>query len=108
MEQLTHSGEEIIKLGKKLIKELDLEYSSNILARWMSHYLAELIQYIDNAESEEKRKLLQKECCDIILKIWSNKENLPIRKPLDDLKPIIEVLQVLKEKKRSKYITPLD
>lgn len=99
MEQLTHSEEEIIKLGKKLIKELGLEYSSNILARWMSHYLAELIQNIDNTESEEKRKLLQKECCDIILKIWSNKENLPIRKPLDDLKPVIEVLQVLKEKK---------
>ncbi|MCS4304841.1 hypothetical protein M2372_004318 [Chryseobacterium sp. BIGb0232] len=53
MVQLEHSEEEIIKLGEKLVKEPDLEYSTNILARWMSHYIAELIQYIDHAESKE-------------------------------------------------------
>lgn len=42
---------------------------------------------------------MQQECCDIILKIWSQKENLPITKPLDNLKPVIEILQVLKEEK---------
>lgn len=104
MEQLRHSEEEIIKLGEKLVKELDLEYSVNTLARWMSHYLAELIQNIDKAESKEERKLLQQECCDIILKIWSQKESLPIRKPLDDLKPLIEILQVLKEKKEVRIL----
>lgn len=99
MGQLEHSEEEIIKLGKKLVKELDLEYSTNTLARWISHYIAELIQNIDNSESKEEKKILQQECCDIILKIWSQKENLPITKPLDNLKPVIEILQVLKEEK---------
>jgi len=101
MEQSKHSEEEIIKLGKKLVKELDLEYSVNTLARWMSHYLAELIENIDKAKSNKEKKLLQQECCDVILKVWSQKENLPIRKPLDDLKPVIEILQVLKEEKES-------
>jgi hypothetical protein len=104
MEQSKHSEDEIIKLGKKLIKELDLEYSINILARWMSHYLAELIHNIEKAETNEEKKLLQNECCDIILKIWEQKENLPIRKPLDDLKPLIEILQVLQEKKQERAL----
>lgn len=99
MEQSKRSEEEIIKLGNKLVKELDLEYSVNTLARWMSHYLAELINNIDKAETADEKKLLQKECCEIILKIWSQKENLPIRKPLDGLKHVIEILQVLKKEK---------
>lgn len=104
MEQSKHSEDEIIKLGKKLVKELDLEYSVNTLARWMSHYIAELIHNIDKAESEEEKKILQRECCDMILKIWSQKENLPITKPLDDLKPIIEILQVLIEEKEESIL----
>jgi len=99
MAQLKRSEEEIIKLGEKLVKELDLEYSTNTLARWMSHYLAELIQNIEKSESKKEKKLLQQECCDIILKVWSQKDNLPIIKPLDNLKPIIEILQVLQEDK---------
>lgn len=99
MGQLEHSEEEIIKLGKKLVKELDLEYSTNTLARWMTHYLAELIENIDIAQSKQEKKVLREEACDIILKVWSQKENLPITKPLHNLKPIIEILQVLKEEK---------
>lgn len=104
MAQLKHSEEEIIKLGKKLVRELDLEYSTNTLARWMSHYLAELMGNIDNIKSEEEKRILQQECCDIILKVWSQKEHLPITKPLDNLKPIIEILEVLKEQKEVSLI----
>jgi len=99
MEQSKHSEVEIIQLGEKLVKELNLEYSVNTLARWLSHYLAELILNIDNSVSKEERKKLQQECCDVILKLWSQKENLPIKQPLEDLKPVLEVLSVLKEKK---------
>jgi hypothetical protein len=45
------------KLGEKLIKELNLEYSSNTLARWMSHYIAELISGINAAESESEKTI---------------------------------------------------
>ncbi len=99
MEQLEHSEEEIIKLGKKIIKELNLEYSTDTLARWMSHYLAELIVNIDKAVCDIEKKQLQKECCEVILKLWSEKENLPINNPIQNLNPVIEILQVLKEEK---------
>lgn len=99
MEQLEHSEEEIIKLGKKIVKQLDLEYSTDTLARWMSHYLAELIVNVDKAICDIEKKQLQKECCDVILKLWSQKENLPIKKPLQNLNPVIEILQVLNEEK---------
>lgn len=104
MEQSKHSEDKIIKLGKKLVKELDLEYSVNTLARWMSHYLAELMHNIDYAKTNEEKKQLQIECFDIILKLWSQKENLPIRKPLDDLKPVIEILQVLQKEKEENIL----
>ncbi len=104
MEQSKHSEEQIIKLGKKLVKELDLQYSVNTLARWMSHYIAELIQNIEEATSKEEKRLLQQECCSEILKLWSQKENLPITKPLDDLRPVIEILQVLKEKEEDSVL----
>lgn len=100
MEQSKHSEEEIIKLGKKLVEELGLEYSVNTLARWMAHYVAELIQNINDAKTKEEKKILQQECCEIILKIWSQKENLPITKPLDNLKPVLEILHVLKDEKK--------
>lgn len=99
MEKLKHSEESIIKLGEKLVTELNLEGSSNTLARWMSHYIAELIEKINLATSEENKEQLQQECCDLILKLWSNKEDLPIIKPLGNLKPLIEILEVLKEEK---------
>ena len=99
MEQSKHSEESIIKLGEKLIKELNLEYSSNTLARWMSHYIAELISGINAAESESEKKQLMTECCDVILKLWSNRDDLPIKQPLEDLKPVLEILKILQEDK---------
>jgi hypothetical protein len=99
MEQSKHSEENILKLGKKLVKELDLEYSVNTLARWLSHYLAELICNAENEENKQDKKMLQKECCEIILKIWSQKEILPITKPLASLEPLIEILNTLSGEK---------
>merc|ERR1712137_994692 len=96
-EQSKHSEEEILKLGKKLIKELELVYTGNTLARWMAHYLAELINNIDKCESKEEKIKFQKECCDIILEIWQKRERVPIEKPTEKLKPIIDVLSLLKK-----------
>lgn len=97
MGQSKHSEEEILKLGKKLIKELELVYTVNTLARWLGHYLAELMNNIDNCESEEEKSELQKECCNVILEIWGKRERIPIEKPTEKLKPIIGVISLLKK-----------
>ncbi|SFB91095.1 hypothetical protein SAMN04489722_101240 [Algibacter lectus] len=98
MEQSEHSEEKIIKLGETLIEELKLEYTVNTLARWLSHYLSELIYKFKNSSSEKEKTKLGKECCEIILKLWSNKDVLPVNKPLQNLQPIVEILEVFKEK----------
>lgn len=96
MEQLNHSEEEIIKLGKKLISELEISNTSNILARWMVHYISELIYKAENSKTGKENH--KKECFDMILKLWSNKEFLPIERPLHNLNNISEVLEVFREK----------
>jgi len=105
MEQLRHSEEKIIKLGEKIIKELDLEYSRNTLARWMSHYIAELIETIEKSNVSSDKELLKKECCDTILKLWNQKDVLPIDRPINKLRPLIEVLEVLKNEKEKDFMS---
>ncbi len=97
MEQLKYSEDKVLKLGKTLISELNLDYTANTLARWMAHYIAELIQKIETSKSEEEKKQLKKECCELILELWSKRERVPIKKPTERLKPIISVLELLKE-----------
>jgi len=93
------SEEEIIKLGKKIIHELQLEESSNTLGRWMSHYIAGLIHNVENCESLVEKEIKQKECCDIILKLWGNREHLPNGAiPLSELKPLVDLLNIFIEK----------
>lgn len=96
MEQLKHSEESIIKLGERLVNELNSNESNNTLARWMAHYIAELITKVELADSIDIKEKLQKECCDLILKLWSKREALPITKPLDSLKPFLEIVEVLR------------
>ncbi|MBC8754668.1 hypothetical protein H2O64_08275 [Kordia sp. YSTF-M3] len=97
MEQLKYSEEKVLKLGKTLILELELDYTGNTLARWMAHYIAELIQKVETSESEEEKEQLKKECCELILELWNKRERVPIKKPTERLKPIISVLELLKE-----------
>jgi hypothetical protein len=97
MEKLKHSEEEILRLGKKLITELELVYTGNTLARWMVHYLAELMHNIEACESKIEKAKLKKECCSIILEIWEKRERTPIEKPIEKLKPIVDVLSLLKK-----------
>jgi hypothetical protein len=98
MEKLKQSEEEILKLGKKLISELELVYTTNTLARWLGHYVAELIQTIKNCDDNDEKIKLQKECCNLILEIWDKRERIPFDKPLSKLEPIINVLELLKKR----------
>jgi len=40
---------ELITLGKRLVKQLGLTHSNDTLARWMAHYIAELIYKAENS-----------------------------------------------------------
>lgn len=98
MAKSKHSEEDIIKLGKKLVQELMSETTTNTLGRWMAHYVAELIQKAEYCTSEAEKKAIQHECCDLILKLWRERDYSPNHsKPLSELKPLIALLGAIKE-----------
>jgi hypothetical protein len=86
-------------LGKKLVNELEIADGVDTLSKWMAHYLAELLHGIENANTAEEKAAKQKECCEVILKIWEKREQVPhINTPIRDLQPLLDVLKTLKEK----------
>ena len=98
MEKSKPSEEDIIILGKKIVEELKLEPSVNTLGRWMSHYVAELIREVENCATQEEKSIKQKECFDVILKLWQNRDHITgVSKPLKEMEPLIELLDLLKK-----------
>jgi len=94
--ETSEQSEKIIDLGKLLVKELGLEPSVDTLARWMAHYLAERIDYVEKLAVGPEKAEAEKECCDLILKIWEHRANMPRgRRPFESFEPILKVLESL-------------
>ena len=84
--------EQIINLGKLFVKELKLEPGVDTFSRWIAHYLAEKITIVEKSGGKEK-EVLQKECFDVILKLWKHRNVLPKRnRPFGNFEPIFELL----------------
>lgn len=94
MEQ-SEAQERILNLGKLFVKELNLEPGVDTLSRWMAHYLAEKITIAEQSDGEEKT-VAEKECFDVILKLWQHRHSLPSgRRPFENFEPILEYLSNL-------------
>lgn len=98
---------EVINLGKLFVKELGLELGSDTLSRWMAHYLAERMTCAESLEGAEK-DAAEKECFDVILKLWHHRWNLPYgQRPLEDFKPLLDLLQQLNVERTEPYFFPM-
>lgn len=87
--------EKIINLGKLLVKELKLEPGVDTFSRWMAHYLADKITVAERSEGKEKG-IAEKECFDVILKLWEHRHSLPSgRRPFQNFEPILDTLSQL-------------
>lgn len=85
--------DQIINLGKLLVKELGLENGVDTLSRWMAHFLAEKISLVERLPKSKEKENAQKECFEVILKLWENRWELPSgRRPLENFEPILDVL----------------
>lgn len=85
----------IIKLGKKMIEDLDIENSVDTLSRWMIYYISELIVKAEN-ETGEKKAELNLECCNVILKVWEQRYSQnAISSPFEKFQKVYEVLTQL-------------
>ena len=68
--------QQITKLGKLLVDELDQESSGDTLSKWIAHYIAEQIHLNEHAEGEEKERIEQK-CFELILSLWQHHADYP-------------------------------
>lgn len=83
---------EILRLGARIVRELDLEPGVDTLGRWMAHHIAEMMQEVESAEGSDKEQA-QERAVDLILKLWARRRNLPGGAyPLNDLEPITSVI----------------
>lgn len=93
----------IIKLGEKLVEELELEPGVDTLARWMAHYIAEQMETAGNVTGEDKLTAEQR-CFEAILKLWAHRASLPSGKyPFENFGPIFRTLERLDPENRQSY-----
>ena len=86
---------EVIELGKLLVKELELEDSVDTLGRWMAHYIAEKIEAVKNAD-EAGRPAAEAECAKVIMDLWQHRWKIQNRhQPLKDFGRLLELLRQL-------------
>jgi hypothetical protein len=85
----------VLALGKKLVAELELNEPVDTLSCWMAHYIAELIQAAETADSPQ-RPDMKSRCCATILELWQHRSELPNgKRPFKDIEPILRSLQSL-------------
>lgn len=68
----------ILKLGRKLVVELGSERSTDTLARWMAHDIAELIHQVEHASDVESH-MARNACRNAILALWQHRAGAPGR-----------------------------
>lgn len=102
MEKLKQQ-EKLINLGQLLVNELEGEPGADTLSRWMAHYIAEKISAAEKAKPAEKQKL-EKECFDLILKLWKHRSDLPSgSRPFQNFDAILTVLHNISPDENKPY-----
>lgn len=84
-----------LALGEKLVAELKLIESTDTLARWMAHYVAELMVRAEHAPLP-KREEAQQSCARAILDLWAQVRAFPAKRtPFESIDRIIETIDSL-------------
>jgi hypothetical protein len=92
MVSLTRS-KAVVELGNRLVSQLDVD--DDLLASWMAHYIAQLIEAAEKAPPEAKATA-QEACAKAILELWRHRATLPDRfRPLAELEPLLRTLASL-------------
>lgn len=89
---LTRS-EAVLELGRKLVAQLDSD--NDLLASWLSHYIAELIDEAAKAPPQAK-PAAQAACAKAVLELWSHRSSFPSHlRPFGQLEPVQRTLASL-------------
>lgn len=100
MEKLPPS-QEILSLGKQLVNEFSQGDRCKMTVRWLCHYLSECIVKAEREKRVKAKKLLEKECVELILRLWKERNYFPEdARPLANLSEALTVLAALHERER--------
>lgn len=87
---------DVLVLGHHLATELGFSDSCDTLGKWMSHYLAEVMERAKCEQNAEKKEEYQQQTIELILKIWEHRRSLNgYAYPLARFKGIIDSLSIL-------------
>jgi hypothetical protein len=85
----------LLDLGRKIVSELGLEQTVDTLARWMAHYIAELIEDAERAGPDERPAKLAA-CATAIIDLWNHRSRLPDgKRPFEQIEPIMRAIESL-------------
>ena len=85
---------DVVALGHRIVKELDLEQTTDTLARWMAHRLAELIRLQETSRSDRRRKPAAREAEELVLRLWRHRTAWPHGWPPAGAASLLEALRL--------------
>lgn len=92
---LSPQSEKILSLGRALVAQLEMGDRPDPVASWMAHYVAELMEEVQNATPNYRRSA-QERCASAIFLLWEQRHNLPMsRRPFSKLEEMIRFLASL-------------
>lgn len=77
-------------LGKQIVQALSLDNSVDTLGRWMAHRVAELIERAEQAQTQADKDAAQRECTDLIMRLWERRYTWPHGQPLAKIADFLE------------------
>jgi len=84
--------QEIARLGQRIVHELDLQNTNKVLGRWMAHRVAELMQSVETTTDPIAKEAAERECQDLIIRLWGIRDKWPSGGPLHALMPTLQIL----------------
>ncbi|WP_425928704.1 AVAST type 3 anti-phage proein Avs3b [Pseudomonas sp. NyZ201] len=84
-----------LALGEKLVTELKLNDSTDTLARWMAHYVAELMLRAEHAPLPNREET-ERACASAILDLWAQTRSCPTKSTaFESIDRVIECMDSL-------------
>lgn len=81
-----------IALGQRILEELKFDREMDTLGRWLAHYLAEKMECAASAPDGTTGDAAQRECVDLILRLWERRQTWPLSAPLKDVSDQLDAL----------------
>lgn len=93
---------DILGLGKLMVKELSLE-PTDTLGRWMVHHISKLITEVEKSSDSQKQET-EERCRNAILALWKHIDVFPRNhRPLENIEPLIATIEALSPENKAYF-----